>query len=307
MTASAATRSSPLSGLHLLLTYECNYECDHCFVWGGPSQVGAMTDETIGHILKQAGELGTIEWIYFEGGEPFLDYRLLRSGVQLARERGFRIGIVTNAFWATTDAEAREFLRPFAGVVEDLSISDDAYHGSKDGPLQTHIARQAAEHLGIPVGFISVAGPEAADVRGVSGQLPAGDSAVLYRGRAAEKLASRIRPKPWERFTECPWEELRYPERVHVDAFGNLHICQGISIGNLLEHPLTEIMRDYDPDTHPIVGPLLAGGPAELVNRYQLPHEQAHADACHLCYLSRCKLRDRFPGVLTPGQMYGIN
>jgi hypothetical protein len=225
----------------------------------------------------------------------------------LARECGFRIGIVTNAFWATTDAEARECLRPFAGVVEDLAISDDAYHGSKDGPQQTHIARQAAERLGIPVGFISVAGPEAADVPGVSGQLPAGGSAVLYRGRAAEKLASRIQPKPWERFTECLWEELRHPERVHVDAFGNLHICQGISIGNLLERPLTEIMRDYDPDTHPIVGPLLAGGPAELVNRYQLPHEQAYAGACHLCYLSRCKLRDRFPGVLTPDQMYGTN
>jgi hypothetical protein len=307
MSATAATRSSPLSGLHLLLTYECNYECDHCFVWGGPEQGGAMTDETIGHILNQAAELQTIEWIYFEGGEPFLDYQLLRSGVRLAKARGFMIGIVTNAFWATTEAEARKWLRPFAGVVEDLSISDDAYHGGKEGPRQTHIARQAAEHLGIPVGFISVAGPKAADVPGVSGQLPVGESGVLFRGRAAEKLASRVQPKPWERFTECPWEELRHPERVHVDALGNLHVCQGISIGNLLERPLTEIMRDYDPDTHPVIGPLLAGGPVELVNRYQLPHEQAYADACHLCYLSRCKLRDRFPDVLTPDQMYGIN
>ncbi len=307
MAASAATRSTPLSGLHLLVAYECNYECDHCFVWGGPSQGGAMTDETIEHILRQAGELGTIEWIYFEGGEAFLYYRLLRSGVRLARERGFKVGIVTNAFWAETDAEAMECLQPFAGVVEDLSISDDAFHGSNSGLRQTHIARQAAEHLGIPVSFISVAGPEAADAQGVSGQLPAGESAVLYRGRAAETLASRVRPKPWKQFTECPWEELRHPQRVHVDAFGHLHICQGISIGNLLERPLTEIMRDYDPGTHPIVGPLLAGGPAELLNRYELPHEQAYADACHLCYISRCKLRDRFPGVLTPDQMYGTS
>ncbi len=307
MVASAATRSTPLSGLHLLLTYECNYECDHCFVWGRPSQSGAMTDETIEHILNQAAELRTIEWIYFEGGEPFLDYQLLRSGVRLAREHGFRVGIVTNAYWAKTDAEAMEYLQPFAGAVKDLSISDDAYHGSKDGLRQTQIARQAAERLGIPVDFISVAGPEAADVPSVSGQLPAGESGVLYRGRAAEKLASRVRPKPWERFIECPWEELRHPERVHVDAYGNLHICQGISIGSLFERPLTEIMRDYDPHTHPIIGPLLAGGPAELVNRYELPHEQAYADACHLCYMSRCKLRNRFPGVLTPDQMYGIS
>jgi len=307
MTATAVTRSTPLSGLHLLLTYECNYECDHCFVWGGPSQNGTMTDETVKHILEQAEKLGTIEWIYFEGGEPSLYYERLCSGVRLAREHGFRVGIVTNACWAATDAQAMEWLRPFAGVIEDLSISDDAYHGSKDGLGQTHLARQAAERLAIPVDYISVAGPEAADVPGVSGQLPAGESAVLFRGRAAEKLASRVQPRPWKQFTECPWEELQHPERVHVDAFGNLQICQGISIGNLLERPLTEIMRDYDPHTHPIVGPLLAGGPVEMVNRYELPHEQAYADTCHLCYVSRCKLKDRFPDVLTPDQMYGIN
>jgi len=307
MVVPAAICPTPLSGLHLLMTYECNYECDHCFVWGGPSHTGTMTEETITHILGQAGELGTIEWIYFEGGEPSLYNQLLRSGIRLAKQRGFRVGIVTNAHWAKTAAEAMEWLRPFAGIVEDLSISDDAYHGSGDGLRQTHIARKAAEQLGIPVDFISVAGTQALYAQGESGQLPAGESAVLFRGRAAVKLASQVKPKPWKQFTECPWEELRHPERVHVDPSGNLHICQGISIGNLTERPLVEIMRDYNPDTHPIVGPLLAGGPVEIVKRYELPHAQAYADACHLCYLSRCRLRDRFPDVLTPDQMYGVN
>ena len=79
-------QSGPLSGLHLLLTYECNYECDHCFVWGGPSQSGTMTVETIEHILGEAEALGTIEWIYFEGGEAFLYYQILRRGIRSAKE-----------------------------------------------------------------------------------------------------------------------------------------------------------------------------------------------------------------------------
>ena len=305
MNTATTTQSTPLSGLHLLLTYECNYECAHCFVWGGPSQNGTMSEETVVKILGQAEELGTIEWIYFEGGEPFLFYDLLCTGVRLANERGFRVGIVTNAYWATTEARALEYLQPFAGVVEDLSISDDNYHGSEDGPRNTVIAREVAEKLGIPVDFISIAGPEAAETQCASGQIPVGESSVVYRGRAAEKLTSSDQLEPWEKFTQCPWEDLRHPERVHVDAFGNLHICQGISIGNLLEHPLIEIIRDYQPDTHPVIEPLLDGGPAELVNRYQLPHESAYADACHLCYVSRCKLRDRFSDVLGPDQMYG--
>ncbi|MDH3532709.1 MAG: radical SAM protein [Gammaproteobacteria bacterium] len=297
--------SVPLSGLHLLLTYACNYACSHCFVWGGPTQTGTMTVASIEHILGEAEALGTIEWIYFEGGEAFLYFATLRTGIRLARERGFKVGIVTNAYWATADAAAEEWLQPLAGSVDDLSISSDAYHGSDAGVNQPEIARRVAMRLRIPVNFISVAAPGACDVPAAAGQLPAGESAVLYRGRAAQELAYLVAAKPWQQFTECPWENLRNPERLHVDPFGNLHICQGISIGNLLERPLVDIMGDYDPDSHPIVGPLLVGGPAEIVRKYELAHEEGYADHCHLCYTSRRLLRERFPDVLTPDQMYG--
>lgn len=299
------TGKNPLSGLHLLLTYECNYQCEHCFVWGGPTQTGTMTVETIEHILGQADALGTVEWIYFEGGEAFLYYDTLLAGIRLAKKSGFKVGIVTNAYWASTDADATKWLKPIAGLIDDLSISSDAYHGGGENPDPPETARRAAKQLGMPVDFIRVAEPGAADVPGAAGRLPAGESAVLYRGRAAELLASRVDAQPWEQFTECPWEDLREPERVHVDPFGHLHVCQGISIGNLLQRPLAEIMRDYDADKHPIVGPLLAGGPAEIVRKYGLAHEDGYADHCHLCYRSRCALRGRFPDVLTPDQMYG--
>lgn len=303
---SSGNSSSPsLSGLHLLLTYQCTFQCDHCFVWSGPFQTGTMTLETVDHIIDQAEQLGTIEWIYFEGGEAFLYYAILRHGVLQAKQRGFKVGIVTNAYWAHTTDDAREWLEPLAGSIDDLSISSDNYHGSGEDYPNAETARAAARQLGVPVDFISVAEPEASDVCGAAGKLPAGESAVLFRGRAAELLASRVPAKPWREFTTCPWENLRHPERVHVDPFGHLHICQGISMGNLLERPLTEIVADFRPDEHPIVGPLLDGGPAEIVCRYDLAHEEGYADHCHLCYESRRALRSRFPEVLTPGQMYG--
>ncbi len=292
-----AAASSSLSGLHLLLTYKCTFECDHCFVWSGPFQAGTMTLDTVEHIIDQAVQLGTVEWIYFEGGEAFLYYAILRSGVLRAKERGFNVGIVTNAYWANAESDALEWLRPLAGSIDDLSISSDAYHGSGDKNRNPETARAAAEQLGIPVNTISIAEP------GAAGET--GESAVLFRGRAAELLASKVPPTPWQQFDVCPWENLRNPQRVHVDPFGVLHICQGISIGNLLERTLTEIMADFRPDAHPVVGPLLDGGPAELVRRYELAHEEAYADHCHLCYESRRALRSQFPEQLTPDQMYG--
>ncbi len=303
---SSATQSRPLSGLHLLLTYECNYECDHCFVWGGPSQKGTMDTTVIEHILDEAEALGTIQWIYFEGGEPFLYYDDLLHGVRDAKRRGFNVGVVSNAYWAASDDDAAERLQPLAGLIDDLTLSSDGYHSSDQGVNYPDIARRAASRLGVPVDFISVAEPEAADVPGAAGKLPPGESAVLYRGRAAALLAARAGETYWQQLAACPWEDLRHPDRVHIDPLGNLHVCQGISIGNLMEKPLAKIVADYDPDEHPIVGPLLAGGPAELVRRYGLAHLDAYADHCHLCYESRRALRHRFPKELAPDQMYGV-
>ena len=295
-----------LTGLHLLLTYQCTFECEHCFVWGSPWQTGTLTLENIRHIVREAQDLGTITSMYFEGGEPFLYYATLLAGVRLAKATGFGTGIVSNSYWATSVDDAIEWLRPFVGVLDDLSVSSDLYHYDEQLSRQTQNACAAADRLGIPIGTISIATCEAADPALVVGQLPETESGVMYRGRAAAKLSGRARQYPASQFTTCPYEDLREPGRIHVDPLGNLHICQGIVIGNLFQMPLKEICAGYDPDAHPITGPLLHGGPIELVKHYGVSHHEAYADACHLCYEVRRDLRDRFPEILEPDQMYGV-
>jgi MoaA/NifB/PqqE/SkfB family radical SAM enzyme len=295
-----------LSGLHLLLTYQCNLECDHCFVWGSPWQSGTMTLNIIQQILQQGKDLGTVKWIYFEGGEPFLYYAVLVKGVQEAAQMDYQVGIVSNGYWATDENDAIECLKPFAGLIQDLTVSSDLYHYSEKLSRQAQNANKAADELGIPVCVITIAQPEETEAVAVAGQLPAGESSVLYRGRAAEKLVARAAQQPWSQFRECAFENLGEPGRVHVDPFGNLHICQGIAIGNLFHAPLKEICEAYDPDSHPIAGPLLEGGPVELIRRYGLSHAETYADACHLCYEARRALRERFPEILGPDQMYGV-
>ena len=295
-----------LKGLHLLLTYQCTFECDHCFVWGSPWQSGTLTLKNIRAILNQAKQTGTIGWIYFEGGEPFLYYSVLLKATRLAHEMGFKVGIVSNAYWATGLEDALEWLRPFAGLIENLSVSSDLFHYNEKLSQQSQNASQAASQLGIPVGVITVARPESTQAEKFSGQIPTGESGVMFRGRAAEKLVQQAQLQPWESFTECPFEDLRDPGRVHLDPYGNLHICQGISLGNLYETPLQEICQRYDPESHPIIGPLLQGGPAELARRYSSPAQERYADACHLCYQTRSELRSQFPHTLTPDQMYRV-
>lgn len=294
-----------LSGLHFLLTYQCTLECDHCFTWGSPRQRGTMTLADIRFYLEQAQAAGGIQAISFEGGEPFIFYATLLQAVQETVRLGFKASLVTNAFWATSVETATRGLRPFAGLIKDLTLSSDLYHWQTWLSQQARYASQAAQDLGIPVKLIVIAQPEAEDALTVSGQLPEGSSKVMFRGRAAEKLACRAAGHAWQEFTACPFENLRDPGRVHLDPLGNIHICQGITLGNLLKTPLKDICENYHPETHPVIGPLLKGGPAALVRTYGLAHGDSYVDACHLCYTARKELRFRFPETLAPDQMYG--
>jgi hypothetical protein len=169
---------------------------------------------------------------------------------------------------------------------------------------QAKNAVAAAEELELPIGVICVARP--GELAASSHGTISDQAAVMYRGRATCKLTAQAAPQDWELFSKCPHEDLGDPGRAHLDPLGFLHICQGISLGNVFETPLKELCREYVAEAHPICGPLLEGGPAALVQEYALPHAQTYADACHLCYEARRSLRERFPEILKPDQMYGV-
>jgi len=295
-----------LSGLHFLLTYQCLLSCEHCFTWGCPEAQGTFSLADIQQTLDQAVELGTIEQVYFEGGEPFLYYPVLTAAVHLAAQRGLKPGIVTNGYWATSAADAEAWLRPMAGELEDIFISSDLFHSDQVVSPQAHNALAAAERLSLRANLIVCESPGAPrqTIDPERGQ-PIEGGSIVYRGRAVPSFAAAAPRFPWEGFTECPYEELVSPERLHVDYLGNLHLCQGLLIGSLFAQPLSRIMADYQPEQHPIVGPLIRGGPAELVRACGLAPEPAYADACHLCYTAREQLREQYPEFLGPGQMYG--
>jgi hypothetical protein len=298
---------SSLRELHLLLTYCCTEECDHCFVWGSPQQSGVMTLEQVRRIFDQGQALGSIESISFEGGEPFLYYGALLEGVREAQARGWQTEVITNAYWATSPEDALVWLRPLiqAGL-NGLYLSEDAYHGSDEQSLPGNAAA-AADQLGVGESTIaireaaaSVDVPSSAKGEAIKG------GAVRFRGRAASRLTSGLPQRPWEGLVTCPHEELVSPIRVHIDPLGCVHLCQGLVMGNLFRTPLPEMLATYDPQRHPICGPLLSGGPAALARDYDLPHADSYVDECHMCYEMRDRLRERFPEHLAPAQMYGL-
>ena len=300
--ASGWESSKAVKGIHFLLTYTCPFECDHCFVYSSPRARGTFTLQQVRDVLDEARKIGTIEWIYFEGGEPTLFYPLMLEGIRLAYGMGFKTGVVTNAYWAATEEDAALWLRPLAKLgLNDLSISDDSLHGSDGEDSAPKRALAAAKGLGISCGSISMEDPaQAAQSPSVT------DGGVMFKGRAAEKLTDGLPRRPIAELTACPDEDLEHPSRVHIDAYGNVHICQGISMGNLWETPLSTLVEYYNGRAHPICGPLIEGGPARLAAQYGVAHDEGYVDECHFCYEIRRALLEGHSQYLGPPQVYGL-
>ena len=312
-----------LEGIHFLVTYRCTYACDHCFVWGSPDADGTMTLAQLTSVIDQGAELGLAD-VYFEGGEPTLAYPIVLAAAKHARERGLDAGMVSNCFWATSVADAKIWLAPFAEVgLADLSLSSYAYFVEDANEEHLRNAVLAAQDLGVPVGVLEVGAP--ADI-GVPGACSGDVGEVMHKGRAAVALAPAKASRPPETLTTCPFEDFTDPGRAHVGPDGELQVCQGISAGNVFaggdgppapEHlaepragGLAAVLDAYDPHARPVIREILAGGPWALAQAVgHTPERTLYADECHLCYEVRAALRraGRFPEVVAPGQCYAEN
>lgn len=300
----------PLDALHVILTYRCNQECRHCFVFGGPYHDDVFTRSRLHDFLNQLREVPSVETVYFEGGEPFLYYPLLLDAVDYVTQMDLDTCVVTNGYWLSTEREIELYLRPLvtAGLTR-IQVSLDALHGERRLRRMRRIKRQLekqCERRRLESEFLSLTIPEPNDepVEARRGETITG-GVVEFRGRAATELVEEQATWLWSTFDECPHELLEDPRRVHVDPHGHVHLCQGLLMGNMSGVPLKSIMEEWKPADHPIVGPLLRGGPAALVTEHGLEHEEGYADSCHLCYSARLQLLERYPEWLGPPSVYG--
>jgi len=299
-----------LTGIHFILTYACNFECDHCFLYCSPKSQGTFTINQVTKVLDEAGKIGTVKWVYYEGGEPFLFFPLLNESIRRASAKGFRVGVVTNAYGANSEEDAELWLRPLAeSGMSFLNISNDMFHYGDESENPATIALSVARRLDIETSPICIEPPKvlhpSSNVEGKGHPVVGGGA--MFRGRAVEKLSENLPLRPWNELCECPYEDLESPSRVHVDPYGNVQVCQGISIGNLWMTPLSELVSNYHPDSHPICGPLIQGGPVELAKKLGVIPKAGYIDECHFCYLARRAVIDKHPDCLTPKQVYGLD
>ncbi len=118
--------------LAFMVTYGCNFKCAHCSVSSEPKLLAkqALFEKLMLKAIDEAYYIPSIKVIIlFTGGEPTLKPRLLKKGIKYAAEKGFIVRLVTNAWWASSEEGALEFLKELQELgLNELNVSFDDFH-----------------------------------------------------------------------------------------------------------------------------------------------------------------------------------
>jgi hypothetical protein len=108
-------------------TQLCPANCRHCSARAGPGAGRTADLDDLREWVPSIVSLPGIEWIGIEGGEVFAVMPQLKVILQTAQEYGIYTSVVTNAYWATDERQAREVLGRVPRI-NFLVISADQFH-----------------------------------------------------------------------------------------------------------------------------------------------------------------------------------
>jgi len=318
-----------LKGLDILLTYDCTGRCAHCCYRAGPGEGDTMTVDEVARYLEEVADQ-PLEWVLLFGGEPFLCYDLLRECIPLARSLAPQVYVFTNGYWATDEDTARRRLGGLQQVGLDyILFSVDAFHQAHVPLERIALGIEAAQDLGyttisVDNRFLGEPGrtDNAFNRRTLSNmarlarlcdltdvEIDQGPARMV--GRAADELSHHL-PAQEIGADRCSLPDylggdLFAPTGIEIHPGGWVNLCAGLALGRARERSLGRIVKDYDPDAHPIIRVLADEGPSGLLRLAEARgymRADGYVDGCHLCYEARRFLRPYYPAHLVPAHPY---
>ena len=245
-----------MKGLTFLVTDRCNIACDFCAPGCGPHRRARLTAAQMIQIFDRLSSTGFVPLVVFTGGEPMLYKKDVIETIQHVSAGGLTATrIVTNAFWASTAADANRILEELqaAGLTE-INYSVDDFHQEHIPAIRIRYATEAALKVGIPVllahktypasktdrqYYERLLGREIAELDPsdmVQKEVPelsfsSGYTVPIGRGSENIKLEKWIPADTPRRHWEGPCREVL--STIQVSAEGQLSPCCGLVDGDL--------------------------------------------------------------------------
>lgn len=156
----AATPVSVVKAMCLHLAHDCNLRCAYCFAKGGAfAGRRELMSESVAHaaidwLVKASGARRNLEVDFF-GGEPLMNFEVLKSTVEYARSlepahnKRFRFTLTTNAYEVTDEMRAyiEENMHNVVVSIDGRPHVHDAVRKAADGGGSYERIRRNAQKL----------------------------------------------------------------------------------------------------------------------------------------------------------------
>jgi MoaA/NifB/PqqE/SkfB family radical SAM enzyme len=316
-----------VSNVDFLITFKCPAKCKHCSYKAGPERKGFIKPNKTSQYLEELTKMNPLQSVWVHGGEPFLYFEYLEKIVKEAKQREIpNRGVITNSFWAKNEDIARKKLKRLKEVgLKKITFSFDGFH-QEFIPLEyVKNAIKSAVALGFETVYVDSYFVESLDSDNEYNQTTKENLKNLgemeginyhqmimsLEGRGAE-LSEYMNPSMENSVGKCPvpfWIDgnLQNPETIEIDWEGNVTLCPGICIGNTNIQSLTNIIKNYNIENHPILSIVWKEGPIGLLKIAEengFKQNQRYINECHLCYELRKFLQPIYPYSLAPKECY---
>lgn len=302
--------------LGLILSYKCQSNCGHCLYNCGRDWNDWISETDIEGALTATQSWEHLYQVHITGGEPFLNFPLLKHAVQVCDQLGIPVYVETNGGWCTSDDLAiRRFAELKKAGLQAVLVSCSPFHAEHIQPARMLRAIEHAQAvfsanrvivylenwLSTVVNFGTNKTTPLDKYIEAYGENTAGKMfwngyGLISGGRCGYRLGGLTQRYPAEHFEgENCRSELLYAPHSHFDLYGNFipGFCGGLAFGSWKN--LSALEKSFRSGQIPrIIQILIEKGPFGLADTaFNYGYTQfldGYAGKCHLCVDLRAHL-----------------
>lgn len=283
--------------LVLLLTEQCNAECDICALCCSPRTKANMELEQAYDYIEQASRIDDFQYVCITGGEPFLYYNDLIKLIKKAKSLNFKIAVTTNGFWGKTKEDSKEIVKSLidAGLTR-MDLSVDEFHSKYIPYDYVKNVLSASYELNLNVEISSVVTKKSHRLRYIKGILNEHISnfTIIERpcspvGRAAQKINEQdliYKKSACNQRCSSQTSLLIFPDGRAFPCCCPTEYNGLLYLGSTKEMTINQLITKYNSNiyckmlkTHGV------GWFVNIIKEHNLPIaiQDNHVEVCHVC------------------------
>lgn len=291
----------PVSG-GIILSYQCNLSCIHCMYNCRKNWKGWISIEIFEKYIKKLKDVNSFISLHLTGGEPFLNFPLLKECTKICKEYNIPFFVETNCYWAKNDEIAENLLLQLKKCgLNSIMLSYSIFYVNKVPLKNFEIAmKKSFEIFGQEnVSFYTFSGYKLLKEANIEQKVTFSEALqkignkkfvdflkdyIVPKGKCLYNLDEWFQKFPPEKFkgANCLLEFLN-PYHIHIDLYGNYipSFCSGISLGNI-----EEIFKNWVVNPDKILNFLITDIYSFLLWAENLGYKRSskgYINKCHLC------------------------